>query len=135
MALGSLFLMIFLAFKGFSPERNYKLFSKEILNNTNLNKIVLSDRPAWMALRPVLNKDKLIAMEVGDGFSEALIIDFLHNTNNTSKVSAVVYMKNREDHYSRIYPLFKELISETYCNKKKIGLGLPLQVVVLNCVN
>ena len=60
MALCSLSLMILLAFISFSPERNYKIFSKEILNNTNLNKIVLSDQIAWLALRPVLNENQLI---------------------------------------------------------------------------
>ncbi len=37
--------------------------------------------------------------------------------------------------YREIYPLFNELINNANCNKKKIGLGSPLQVMVLNCVN
>jgi len=65
----------------------------------------------------------------------SIVIDFLLNTNNASKVSAVVYSKNIEARYSEIYPLFNELINNTNCNKKKIGLEPPLQVMVLNCVN
>ena len=135
MAICSLSLMIILVFKSFSPERNYKIFSKEILNNTNLNKIVLFDRISWLALRPVLNKDQLIGLRSGSGTSEAMVIDFLLNTNNASKVSAAVYSKDSEARYREIHPLFNELINNTNCNKKKIGLGTPLQVMVLNCVN
>ena len=135
MAICSLSLMILLAFISFSPERNYKIFSKEILNNTNLNKIVLSDQTGWLALRPVLNKDQLIGLRNGKGVSQSMVIDFLLNTNNASKVSAVVYLKSGEARFSEIFPLFNELINNTNCNKKKIGLGLPLQVMVLNCEN
>ena len=136
MAICSLSLMILLAFTSFSPERNYKIFSKEILNNTNLNKIVLSDQVAWLALRPVLNENQLIGMRPGTGISKTMVVDFLLDTNNNaSKVSAVVYHKGREERYIKIYPLFKELISRANCNKKQIGLGLPLQVMVLNCVD
>ena len=135
MAICSLSLMILLVFKSFSPERNYKIFSKEILNNTNLNKIVLSDQTGWLALRPVLNKDQLIGLRHGRGVSQSMIIDFLLDTNNASKVSAVVYSKHNEVRFIKLHPLFNELINNTNCNKKKIGLGPPLQVMVLNCVN
>ena len=135
MAICSLSLMILLAFKSFSPERNYKIFSKEILNNTNLNKIVLSDNTGWLALRPVLNKDQLIGLRVEQGVSQFMVIDFFLNTNNASKVSAVVYSKHNEVRFIKLHPLFNELINNTNCNKKKIGLEPPLQVMVLNCVN
>jgi hypothetical protein len=135
MAICSLSLMILLVFKSFSPERNYKIFSKEILNNTNLNKIVLSDHAGWLALRPVLNKDQLIGLRNGVGVAQSIVIDFLLDTNNASKVSAVVFIKENEARYSEIYPLFNELINNANCNKKKIGLGSPLQVMVLNCIN
>ena len=86
-------------------------------------------------MRPVLNKDQLIGLRHGEGVAKSIVIDFLLNTNNASKVSAVVYSKHNEARFSKLHPLFNELINNTNCNKKKIGLEPPLQVMVLNCVN
>ena len=133
LSISSMIIMSILVFKSFEKGRNYNLFSNHLNNNINLNGVVITDRVAWLHLRPLLNQNNLFEIYNKNDAASNFRSSILFDVNYSKKISSVVINEHMYDYYYKTFPLFRALMSSNNCSSKLIGINAPYQVRVYNC--
>jgi hypothetical protein len=133
LSISSMIIMSILVFKSFEKGRNYNLFSNHLNNNINLSGMVITDRVAWLHLRPLLNQNNLFEIYNKNDAASNFRSSILFDVNYSKKISSVVINEHMYDYYYKTFPLFRALMSSNNCSSKLIGINAPYQVRVYNC--